>query len=110
MKFDGLARRSRAARPEAEDGREESPDLLGSFCPPNLDAVAPCGMPCFWQSSGSKSQLHTTLLDINGAKTMKWLRLLDKIVPDIVVWLQIVPSYISLLLAGPTKSEQNEVV
>ena len=29
--------------------------------------------------------LHPPLLDINGAKTMKWLRLLDKIVPDIVV-------------------------
>ena len=29
--------------------------------------------------------LHLPLLDINGAKTMKWLRLLDKIVPDIVV-------------------------
>ena len=54
--------------------------------------------------------LHPPTLDINGAKTMKWLRLLDKIVPDIVVWLQILPKYISLLLAGPTKSEQNEVM
>ena len=54
--------------------------------------------------------LHPPLLDINGAKTMKWLRLLDKIVPDIVVYHEIVPDYISLLLAGPTKSEQNEVV
>ena len=54
--------------------------------------------------------LHTPLLDINGAKTMKWLRLLDKIVPNIVVWSQTLPEHISLLLAGPTKSEQNEVV
>ena len=85
MKFDGLARRSRAARPEAEDGREDSPDLLGSFWPPNLPVVLPSGGAMFLQESGRLCEIHPPLLDINGAKTMKWLRLLDKIVPNIVV-------------------------
>ena len=60
MKFDGLARRSRAARPEAEDGREESPDLLGSFWPPNLGVVSLCGGPCFDNHQGGSRATPTT--------------------------------------------------
>ena len=60
MKFDGLARRSRAARPEAEDGRKEFPDLLGFFWPPNLDVVALVGGPYFDNHQGGSRATHTT--------------------------------------------------
>ena len=64
----------------------------------------------FSQEAGRPCELHQALLDVNGAKTMKWLRLLDKIVPDIVVQSPNLPDCTSLLLAGPTKSIENEVV
>ena len=64
MKFDGLARRSRAARPEAEDGREDSPDLLGSFWPPNL------GVLCFPAETfcGQKSKRNSDVVFVAGYK------------------------------------------
>ena len=86
-----------------------SPDLLGSFWPPNLGVVSLGGGPCFDNHQGGSPATPTTAgykrsQNYEMAKTFgQNCARHSSVAPN-------VPDCTSLLLAGPTKSEQNEVV